>query len=239
MALEDNLRSTSFTSTHPMDKVVRVDSGSFNAGTAPKLGGTIPYTSFSHGFTRPVFTKLLFSDDNSIWFDGNTSVPGKTNAITYSTSSKIFVLTSKSSGTLYYRVMSFWIDNYDGTNPLVAPTVGSSSDFYFDSRLNYKKIKEQGSYTRPSGSVTGPTHSKTISHNLGYVPNVLVYIEALPGEIWSPHWGGTKNPWLYDIDMIEVHPKLETNSIKVDTFGSTNSPSAEVFYIIYHDEASG
>lgn len=233
MSLTDNLANVSFSSTLETDKIVGVYEGSFNAATAPLLGGIYAYTAIAHAFTRPVFLKSQFSLDGITWSDENSSSPFEASAalgIAYSTSSNIYVVYAGTTGTIYYRVIAFWIDDFDTTNPGVPPTQGSSSNVWFDSRLNYLKIKEKDFFT-----VTGSSTTTTIPHNLGYEPNVRVFCESLPGEVWPATFGGTKNFWLYDFDFIECEVEVTTTSVNFDTVGSGSSPTSKIWYIIYYD----
>lgn len=223
-------RDVAFASDLVTDKIVGVYEGSFSLPTS-LISGYISHTSFSHGFTRPVFVKLLWSSNNSTWNDGG----GGNEGIAFSTSSDIHIYTTRSSGTFYYRVIAFWIDNYDSTNPGVPPTVGSSSNYHFDSRLNYQKIYSQGSY---SDSFSSGATTETISHGLGYTPNVRVYIEALSGEVWPANFGGASNFWLYDFsNQLECDYEIDNSEVRINVYGTASSPTRDIWYIIYYDEA--
>lgn len=225
-----NIPDISFASRLATDKIVRVFEGSFNTNTAPTLGGYIPYTSFSHGFTRPVFTKLQTSLDQVNWLDENAA---DRYAISYSTPTSIFVLSGGSVGVVYYRVLAFWIDDYDNTNPLVPPTVGSKSNVYFDSRLNYQKLAMSGEYTVPASSTLS---TRTIVHNLGYAPNVRVYNEMLPNQVWLANYGGgIGNYWSYDASMVEADVEITNTTLVISSYGSVSSPASRVWYRIYYD----
>lgn len=226
-----NQTNVAFASSLVTDKIVGVYEGSFDTDTAPQLGGYIAYTSFAHTFTRPVFTKLQTSSDQVNWKDGNSS---NTYSISYATSNSIFVLHAPGNGVIYYRVIAFWIDDYDTTNPAVPPTVGSESEVYFDSRLNYQKIAYEGELTIPAATIT---LTNTITHNLGYKPNVRVYNEALAGEVWPANFGGGfSNYWYYDTKMVETEVKIFDNTIQILSSGGVSSPASKVWYRIYYDD---
>lgn len=233
MSLTDS-QNTGFYSNYRTDKIVGVYSGSFNSTTAATLGGFIPYTSFSHTFTRPVFVKLQISLDGTNWRDENTGTLGTSPypGIAYSTSNSIFVLVYQPMGIVYYRVTAFWIDDYDTSNPSVPPTVGSLSKTYFDSRLNYQKIALSGKLTIPAASIA---LTNTVYHNLGYKPNVRVFNDMLPGQIWPANYGGVKNAWLYDLAMIETEVKIYSDRIEILSAGGVGSPASSVWYNIYYD----
>lgn len=231
MSLTD-FTNTAFTSTKPADKIVGVYEGSFDttSGVVPLIGGYIGYTSFAHTFTRPVFTKLQTSFDQVNWRDENSN---QAYSISYSTSTEIFVLHAPDNGTVYYRVIAFWIDDYDSTNPSVAPTVGSQSNIYFDSRLNYQKIAFQDEVTIPAATIT---QTDTITHNLGYKPNVRVYVESYPGEVWPATYGGiTGNYWDYSFSMVQSEVKVYDNTVDILSGGGLSAPEARMWYRIYYD----
>lgn len=227
-----DIPNIAFASSLATDKIVGVYSGSFNTDTAPQFGspGYIAYTSFPHTFTRPVFTKLQTSTDQTNWKDENTSTVF---AISYSTSSQIFVLHMPGNGVIYYRVIAFWIDDYDGTNPSVPPTVGSKSNIYFDSRLNYQKVAQSGVLTIPAGTLN---QTDTIIHSLGYEPNVRVFAEAYPGEVWPATYGGLSfNYWDYTFTMLQVEVEIYNNTLVLKSGGAVSTPASRVWYRIYYD----
>lgn len=229
MSLVDNT-NVAFFSGYNTDKIVGVYTGSFDTDTAPQIGGYIAYTSFNHTFTRPVFTKLQTSSDQTNWKDENSTT---TYSISYSTSSQIFVLHAPSNGVIYYRVIAFWIDDYDGTNPLVPETVGTNSDIYFDSRLNYQKVALQGEITVPAATLS---QTDTIIHSLGYEPNVRVFVESYAGEVWIATYGGASgNYWAYDASMVQVEVEIYTTTLVIKSAGGVSSPASRVWYKVYYD----
>lgn len=224
-----NQSNIAFASQYPTDKIVGVYSGSFDTNTAPTLGGYIAYTTVSHGLTRPVFTKLQTSTDQINWQDANSA---NLYAISYSTASDIYILHASSVGVIYYRVIAFWIDDYDTTNPSVPPTVGTQSEIYFDSRLNYQKIAAQGTFTIPAATIST---SNTVFHGLGYKPNVRVYNEMKAGEVWLANYAGIGNYWQYDVDMVETEVEINDNTLVIYSSGGISSPATRVWYTVYYD----
>lgn len=239
MSLVSNIENVALSSEYATDKIVAVYSGSFNASTAPTLSVSIVYKEIPHPFGRPVFTKTQVSKDNVIWSDENSFNPydsSSTLGISYSTSSSVFVLynnpTGPPSGTIYYRVIAFWIDDYDASNPLVEPTTGSSSSLFFDSRVNYQKIYDSDVITNPAATST----TLSVNHTLGYQPNVRAFCEMLPGQVWPAVFGGTKDFWLYNLDMVECELKVYTDKVDFVTSASISSPASRIWYVIYYDE---
>lgn len=230
MAQTDNTANIAFSSAFPTDKIVEVYEGSFAAAAATTVSGLWKRHDIPHSFGRPLFTKLLWSLDNSSFNDG-----GATNdsgyVISYSDSDNVYVFTTILTGTIYYKIAGFWIDNYDATNPSVEINANDSSSVWFDSRLNYQKIALQGEYTHPAGN----SNTEVISHNLGYRPNVRVYVETLPGEVWQAQFGGASYPWAYTTNMVEASIQIGDNDITIDTYAYVGTPDSRVWYIIYYD----
>lgn len=237
MSLTDNIQDLSLLSSKPTDKIVKVWEGSVNIASLPVLGFYIPYFTIKHGFTRPLFVESQFSRDGVTWTDANNASPytsGSALGIAYSTASDIYVLFGDYSGTLtgtfYYRIIGFWIDNYDNTNPLVPPTQGTDSDIYFDSRLNYQKI-----HLNSTTALSPSNDFISIPHGLGYEPNCRVYFESLGGQVWPAIFGGTKNWWFYDFDMSELRVQITTSALNLTLGGNVSAPSRKVWYTVYYD----
>lgn len=224
MALIDNIDKVALASKYPTDKIVDVITGSFNASTATDVGSPAYMKRHAepHNQTRPVFTKLKWSTDNVNWIDGGYSTrEGDLDflpSIAYSDSSNVYVLTGVTTGTVYFEIICFWIDNYDNTDPLVESYFDPTKPLAFDSRLNYHKVFMQN-------EVTG---SAVIDHNLGYEPDCWVYFEAFPGQVWPANAGGVNNFFLYDISQEELEVEISSSQLILDATGSPR-----IFYIIY------
>lgn len=221
-----NPQAVGFSDKYHTDRIVGVYTGSFDASAAPTLGGN-KYYAIPHDFGQPVFLHLAYSTDDIAYNDGG----GSSLAIPYSTATENRILTAILSGTVYYRLVAFWINNYDATNPLVAPTRGSKSDTFFDTKLNYQKVFVQDTLTAPAGM--GST--RDIEHGLGYIPNVRVFNEMVPGQVWPANFGGTKNYWLTDLDDVECIFGADTDKLTIEVAGGVTSPSSRIWYIIYYD----
>ena len=226
-------KDIAFSSNLPTDKIVGVYEGSFAPGSSPVIGdpflAQVRRHTIVHGFTRPVFTKLLASTDNTIWQDGGA----RSDALAYSDATNIYIITPLTSGTIYYKVIAFWIDDYDTTNPAVSPTVNTNSLVYFDSRLNYQKVFNQATATHASGI---GAHSSTVTHSLGYAPNARVYFEAFPNQIWPANFGGVGNIWLIDFAQVECEYSVTTTTLTINTYGGVSSPTRRVWSVVYYDD---
>lgn len=230
-----NPDAISISTLNPTDKIVEVFTGSFDTATVPRQAdefATDLYAklTISHGFTRPVFTKLRWSLDGTNWVDGGLGQLQSSplvQCVAYSTSSDIVLLTTLLIGTMYYQVICFWIDDYDTTNPAISAFSNADKPLAFDSRLNYQKIAQQGEL-----SLTGPSGSTTIAHNLGYMPNVWVYFESNPGQVWPVTLGGAGNPWLYLYStQREIEYSISSTTLNLELVGGTGS--CKVWYRIY------
>ncbi len=231
MALIDNITSVSLASKYPTDKIVGREVGTFAPASATTVGSLRRY-DIAHSFTRPVFTRLKWSLDGIVWADGGQGkISGDSSLIStmaYSDSSQLHILTGATSGTIHYELLSFWIDDYDTSNPAIpAYSAYTTKPFAFDSRLNYQKIYRQGEVT-----LTGTT-LQTITHDLGEVGNVWVYFEALTGEVWPAISGGLNNYFLYDLtNQNELDVRIYPSELYLDPFAGA-AGSFRAWYNIY------
>lgn len=235
MSLVDNANSTVYATAFPIDKIVDVWEGSFNKATETIIRsgsfGDIYVYRIAHGFTRPVFVDLLWSDDNITWVDGGVAATAIGDvSLAFSDSTYIYIIGSLFApgvGTRYYKAIGFWIDTYDATNPLVPGFLSSNKQINFDSRLNYQKIYRQNVLT--FGSAT----TQTVTHGLGRRPNFRVFFEAFSGEVWPMNSGGASNPFDYDVNQTECHSRM--NNTGLDITLDTVPASRRVWYRIYLD----
>lgn len=202
------------TSDYPLDKIVYMASGSFNATSFPYdfsfntglphkllLGGTFSLNSdfsntkfFTSPFSTLDVTASIYSDPGVNHIIFNKGTPG--------------------SVTVYYRVYGFMPDDilengYD--------TATTSSDLVFNSELNYRKLFK-------SGKLTNLTTSATIDHNLGFYPRV---------EIWQDNFG---HLYLYSSAEVD-QPTAISDSIIVTQnniqFRKDSSTTYSYYYRIY------
>lgn len=237
MSLVDNISDVSFTSTKSIDKIVGVYSGTFNKSTdtTTRTGGitSIKVYPIPHGKSRPVFTTLLWSSDGTTWYDGGAS-DGTGSSIAFSDSTNIYVVASSASGTQYYRVIAYWIDTYDNTDPLVESFTPDVGDITFDSRLNYQKIALEGSTTYSPGTF-GSSQLVDITHPLGYKPNARAFFEPIDGEVWPINAGGVENPFLYSFTQDEAYLKIYDSYIEIEVLRFSND-TRNIWYKVYYDD---
>ena len=91
------------------------------------------------------------------------------------------------------------------------------ADLNFDSTVNYQKIYIQG--TVPM-SVADPNieSTTTITHNLGYVPNVKVWFTNAAGQICpvlSDSFATYLFPLTSNFDFYSAYYQIYTNTLKI------------------------
>lgn len=220
MSLTDDSANVAFAAPHfDIDKIVGVWEGSFNRATdvVSRVGdaGTIYVYRIAHGFTRPVFADLMFTTASGFVDGGSADSNGET-SLAFSDSTYIYIISSlfaPAVGTMRYKVLATWIDNYDDSNPSVTPYKSPTKDINFDSRLNYQKIQKQGALTFNSATL------QTVTHSLNRLANFRVFFESFPNEVWPMHSGGASNPFLYDNnDMSECSAVMKINTMDIEMF---------------------
>jgi hypothetical protein len=228
-----------FASPYYIDKIVRVDEGTFDTATATTVGGFLKRTSIAHGFTRPVFTDLLWSVDGTTWIDGGSGNPGTSNVytISYSDSTNNYILTTKTTGTLYYILISFWITDYDDTNPDVASYFPENTTILFDSRENYQKILDYGTKTMTGSSTVDTPFTNPQPDNK---PNSRSFFEAFSGQVWPENFGGVTNPFLYDAtnqaELVSYTSETDLTNMIIVPVGA-GLQARRVWYRVYADTA--
>jgi len=237
MSLTSNIDKVSFSSQFGVDKIVRVLEGSYNkatqTSTRTSIIGTIYVHSIPHGFSRPVFCTLLWSEDTTTWLDGGATLSGRA-SIAFSDSTNVYIATTSNSGTQHYRLILSWIDNFDNSNPLVAPFITGKNKPVFDSRTNYQKIAVEGRTTYPAG-VFGSQTTIPVAHSLGYTPNAKVFFEPIANEVWPLNAGGTSNPFLYSLTQDEAWTTIRTDRIDI-TVNRFSNAVRRIWYKVYFDE---
>ncbi len=230
MSLLTNAANVQFATEYPIDKIVGIYRGSYNSATqTTTLGGYLYQYTIPHKFTRPVFCELLWSTDGVTYADGGSGTLSGTSGIAYSDANNIYVTTGLASGTIYYKVIASWIDNYDTTKPAITPILDTTQNFYFDSRNNYEKIYKQGSL-----ALTGTSGTLSVIHELGYAPNAKVFFESFTGQVWPSISGGAEDFFLYDFaTQYECATTITTSLVNMALQGGGSSVSARVWYRIY------
>lgn len=245
MSLVSNASQIAFASDFPVDKIVGVWEGTYNRATDVTtrtytfLGS--PYNVYvyriAHGFTRPVFCDLLWSTDGTTYADGGSGATTGGASLAWSDSTYIYIYDAQgvaSAGTAHYKVVAFWIDSYDGTDPLVPTYSSANKTIGFDSRENYQKIYLQNVVTVTNSSGSLSTILSTVLHGLSYLPNHRVYFEAFSGEVWPAVAGGASNLFLFADNEAECQPYVDTNLLNLLVTLPAHQ-SARVWYRVYLD----
>lgn len=237
MAQSDHVANINYSTAFDVDKICTILSNTFTASTA-NVGGYLYQYTIPHNLTRPAFCDALFSTSNSTYIP-NGQGDGTYAYNVYSDSSNFYLLTTATSGTIYYKLVATWIDNFDSTNPLITPvfntTLVTSNSTNFDSRANYQKVYKQDVLTL-SNPGTGNTGTYTISHPLGYIPNYKVFFESLPGQVW-PLFGPGDSVWLYDFTHQYACTAVMTSTGLTLSYtpGSGSASTFRVWWRIYYD----
>lgn len=220
MFLTSSASDVAFASATPIDKIVRIFTGTYqSADLITRVGdiATAYVYRIPHGLPRPVACELITSTD------GGTTWDLGINKIAFSDSTYVYIFHGyAASGPVMYKAYCSWIDDYDSTNPLIDRINYAEQPIQFDSRANYQKIYDQDEIT-----VNGTT---SITHPLGYAPNSKVFFAAFSGEVWPLNYGGVRNAYLYDSTQVEAK-----NEIYSDRIDITTSASARCWYRIYYD----
>lgn len=240
MSQISNVSKINFSTAFETDKTCAILIGSYAANSYDDiLGGILYRKKISHQFTRPVLCDGIFSSDGSTYVPNGQNSPTVTSNV-YSDSSFIYMLSTHNTGTIYYKIVCTWIDNYDNTNPLITPVIqvpaGPHPLVTFDSRQNYQKLLINQPYTlnNPGAGFTG---TKPIAHNLGYDPNYRLYFESLPNQIWPAISGGVQDIWLYDAaHQFEISGVIDSTNLNLTFNGGISSASTfRAFVKIYYD----
>ena len=211
-------RNFLFNTDYEMDKIIYFTSGSItaneyqktithNLGFKPLIFGVCATASdFSDPRTIPYEN---ITQDNSIWFYAKASASNRYLE---------FVNFSDQNAKMYYRIYAF---EPSDSNADIVPTGDNASQFILNTDYNYCKLHSKGELNEGG----------TVTHNLGYIPQVLAWYETK----LSPN-DDTKV--VTPIDMSQPINPLDT---PMDTEINTSSvvfqgyPS-KIYYRIYYDE---
>ena len=215
-----NPRDFLLNTDYEMDKIIYFKSGSLT------LSGGYAQEDISHnlGFAPLIFGVCAynsdFSDPRTIPFESIT----QDNTITFyadSYSNKIrvsYVNYSGSPGKMYYRLYGF---EPSTSTAAIAPTNENANKFILNTDYNYCKLCKKG-------TIDGNSNT-TVQHNLGYIPQVLVWRES--GGIIQPV---ENNNWS---DPLGGHPygiEVTNNAV---VFKYSGLGFNKIHYRIYYDEA--
>lgn len=244
--LASNIEKVAYNTYYPTEKIVKNFVGSFNYTTDTIIRNLtfagfpspISVYRFVHGYTRPLFVELFWSLDNSSYYLGGAANDDTGKYITaYSDSTYIYIQPTPLSANqiVYYKIVCSWIDDYDTTNPTVAPFSDLPANYtqVFNSRNSIPSIVQQGSITASSSSAFYTDITSLVPHNLGYAPNMKVYIESMPGEVWPLNYGGTSNPYLVDDNQVEAQAFTSNTDLILNPLMKSGNGTRKFWYMLY------
>lgn len=233
MSLADFAAQISFTTRFETDKICGIITDSYNAADYDSvLGGYLYVKAIPHTFIRPVFCDALFSNDGTNFTPNGQVLEDLSASLNvFSDANNIYIMNTANSGTVSYKIVCTWIDNYDPSNPLITPMLIESSTtakYYFDTRANYQKILLPGEVT------LNGTGTQDIEHSLDYAPHYKIFFESLPGQVWPAISGGTQDIWFFDnINQHEIYATINNLNLTLNY----NGPNIDfrVWLKIYYD----
>lgn len=215
-------------SDYPLDKIVYLTSGSLLVGA-----GSSAYVDVAHGLGYAPLAMANWStaSDFSVTYEENTGPLASTNAFGYAFKYNCSVRSDStnlrftgtnflgaSSVTLYYRIYCFAPSDI---NTDISHTESSSPDFILNTDYNYTKLIDSGIET--FSSTFGTSASTTISHGLGYKPQVIYWIER----------SGMIDRVSQSYELSGITAKIGNSNL---TLKSADSLAADVHWRLYADE---
>ena len=170
-----DLRNFKLNSNYPMDNVVYSYANTFN-----RSGSTYLTTTVNHGLPfKPLTFGLWSADGGSSWRQIDfTSQTGSGSLV--SDSSQITINLWQEDGlpaTIPIRLYAFAPSDYTGS--VLAPT--PRSNFYINTDWTYDALVAKGKFT-----LNNTNSLRTVyTHNLGYIPRVMIWLEHTDGSILS------------------------------------------------------
>jgi hypothetical protein len=240
-----NLDKVAYNTYLNAEKIVKTFAGSFLYGTSTTtrnytLAGfpnAVQVYKIPHGFTRPVFVELLWSEDNAYYILGGAANGPRGYATAYSDSTFIYIMpTTYANGTrLYYKLVCTWIDEYDATNPSIAPfaEIPDSYTQVFNSRSVIPAVVRSGVVDFSTSSAVLTDVFATVTHGLGYAPEMKCFIESFSGEVWPLNYGGSSNPYEVDDSQVEAQVFTSTTEFIADASIKAANGQRRLWYILY------
>lgn len=233
-----------FTSNIQIDKVLRVEEGSFNV--AAPTGGLGDITrdgseAFSTGIDDTTFFYGIYSiDGGATWNDFNSTV------VVISGGFPVFqtcdVWGESTNGTFTVRARN-WYNFVSGTgtartvlwkvaiiakrDQALVPKGNTNEVLQFTSKYNYQKIAVDDIVTHTL--VSGARNTYTVDHSLGYIPFARIFIEE----------GGIMRD-VGNVSSLDAYSSFQISATDVTMIISNeNNPSSRTITLhvrIYHDD---
>lgn len=153
--------------------------------------------------------------------------------VTATTTEITFSAYQGTSHQVYYRIYALMPTDID---PDVATTSQSAEHFIINSDYNYRKVLMAGDVLLERDTSTQPISIKpiTINHNLGYKPQVMVWVGQSSEAIQQVQANQFANQQLR---MREVSVQVTTNSLRIVAPFPQSVGDYKAYYRIYYDEA--
>lgn len=221
---------------YPMDKVIKIPSGSFTMTASgngyvviphglpfkPLCGGNWSLVSnfsvqyeFSSGPYPAPFPGFIFSRTINVYADATNIYLSYDNL--------------SSAVTAYYRIYCFQPPQ---DNSLIPSVVAGSDSYTINSELNNSKLAFSGRVNLPAG--TGSTQLVNVIHNLGVIPQAIGWIDypftlTPTGTTTAIHPVGTTNSANQNITMV-------VNNVEIVYVIPAGVSAVTAYYRIYLDE---
>ena len=238
MSLTNPLNANIALPAYDIDKIVGIYEGSFNAATQTTqvtytlsgFANYVWYYEIAHSFGRPVFCELLTSTDNKTWTN-NASIAFSDSTKLYIYAGVSAVINTPPAGTIYYRLIASWITGYNNLTPAITPVIQGSSGLYYNSVANQQKIFKTQLFNISQGNTGG------VAHNLGYYPNVKLFMECFSGQVWPCHTGLSNDIFKVDDTMNTGYYNVTTSVVNVFLDANINSwGTSRLWCRIYLDQ---
>lgn len=238
-----------FSSALPIDKVIATFTGSFTvpAPTSDEFEKIVSH-SISTKIPESTFFQLIYSiDGGTTWSDSGFSVRrggsdsfyviGRSNADTFTVMA--FNRFDYSANIGFTRTMQYKLVLFEKTDQGEIPQGQYGGKTYFDSRLNYQKIKlsEARAFSVANNSSAG----YDFTHNLGYIPRVRVFIETNNSFVNMPAGMYNFMPYsrkVFSADNTQIAPVSMSNTnlnVRIANLGGGGSISGTLHARVYYD----
>lgn len=216
------------TTDNPLDKIVVLASGSFSVPS-----GFFGEYNIPHGLPYRPLPIVTWSTDPNFNVSYEATLSGYTDMntpqlIAQSTSSNYRFIPQNYTGsnlTYYWRVFGYMPSNVNVPAPFTAI---QADDFVVNTEYNYSKILREGILNWASGT-------QTITHGLGYRPQVEIWFEQeLNADLLSRFSSGIDSGFMGTDGVI-----VNNNQVVFNFRSSGGVAGRRWYYIIYADTAVG
>ena len=231
-----------FIGNYPIDNCIGVYSGNFNIPASPGSNSAVIETGFDE---NPLFLGLFNVPSSSIWvpmsryymFNDGAGFPTGYGILTKAQNGKLLLQATNNSSSVSanvaYKLFAFAQKN-QGIIDMPLDVPAANQKLYFDGDRNYRKVAfdEIKPFTIPASSGSGvySTSVFSFSHNLGYIPKALTFIEESGILMDAAMWSSTPTfcyPWIIRVTENEI--------IIVFVNSATTAHSINIHLRVYYD----